>query len=114
MLDANKVKKMLRIDGRMDALQLIQRLEDSISRKAEYLYLKAFARESSFDDEASRWQFRCLWTAYCFHHGLTVDTSEYDRELMELWDFMVKCGYPLSRRWAGFDSFDAFMCEYLV
>ena len=114
MMDSGEVKKMLRIDGHMDALSLIERLENGISRKAEYLFLKAFVRESSFDDEASRLQLRCLWTAYCFHHGLTVDTSEYDRELLELWEFMVKCGYPLTRWWAGFDSFDAFMCEYLV
>lgn len=111
MLDANEVKKMLQIDGHMDAFRLIQWLEDSISRKAEYLFLKAFVRESSFDDGASRLQFRCLWTAYCFHHGLTVGTSEYDREL---WELMVKCGYSLMRQWAGFDSFDTFMCEYLV
>ena len=114
MMDSSEVKKMLRIDGHMDALSLIERLENGISRKAEYQYLKAFVRESSFDDEASRLQLRCLWTAYCFHHGLTVDTSEYDRELLELWEFRVKCGYPLTRWWAGFDSFDAFMCEYLV
>ena len=107
MMDSNAVKKMLRIDGYMDALALIESLENSVSQKA-------FARESSFDDEASRWQFRCLWTAHCFHHGLTVDTAEYDRKLKELWEFMVKCGYPLSRWWAGFDSFDSFMCEYLV
>ena len=114
MLDPSKVKEMLQQDGYFDAVKLIELLEGSINRKAEFLYLKAFARESSFDDEASCWQFRCLWTAYCFHHGLTVDTAEYDRELKELWDFMVKCGYPLSRWWAGFDSFDTFMCEYLV
>ena len=114
MMDSNVVKKMLRIDGYMDALALIESLENSVSQKAEFEYLKAFARESSFDNDLSREQLRCQWTTYCFHHELIVDTAEYDNELRELWEFMVKCGYPLTRWWGSYDSFDAFMCKYLV
>ena len=114
MLDPSKVKEMLQQDGYFDAVKLIELLEGSINRKAEFLYLKAFARESSFDNYLSREQLRCQWTTYCFHHELIVDTAEYDNELRELWEFMVKCGYPLTRWWGSYDSFDAFMCKYLV
>lgn len=114
MADVSTVKAALHRDGYLDAEALIENLENSVSRKAERLYLVAFTRESSFDDDLSRQQFRCLWTAYCFHHGLTVDTAEYDGELGGMWAFMVRCGYPLSRWWKDFDAFDAFMGEYLA
>lgn len=81
-----------------------------ISRKAEFEYLKSFARESDFDTELNQAQLRSLWTAYCFHHELTVDTSEYDDELQILW----RSVYPACRWCGDFDSFDAFMCKYLV
>lgn len=110
MLDSSKVKEMLQQDGYFDAVKLIELLEGSVNQKDEYLYLKAFARESSFDEDASREQFRCLWTAYCFHQDLAVDTSEYDRELLELWSTV----YPACRRWGSFGDFDTFMCKYLV
>ena len=113
-MDSREVKKLLRIDGYMDALTLIESLENCISQKAEFEYIKAFVRESSFDDDLSRQQFRCLWTAYCFHHERIVDTESYDSELKELWNFMVNCGYPLSRWWSTFEKFDAFMCRHLV
>ena len=53
MLDPSKVKEMLQQDGYFDAVKLIELLEGSINRKAEFLYLKAFARESSFDNATS-------------------------------------------------------------
>lgn len=114
MADANTVKALLHQDGYWDAEALIENLENSVSRKGERLYLNAFARETSFDDDLYRQQLRCLWTAYCFHHELIVDTAEYDRELYDLWAFMVRCGYPLSQWWKDFDAFDAFMGEYLA
>lgn len=114
MMDMSAVKAMLQQDGYLDAGKLIESLENTISRKAEYQYLKAFARESSFDDELCRDQLRSLWTAYCFHQELTVDTAGYDNDLLELWNFMVNCGYPLSRWWSTFEDFDAFMCRHLV
>ena len=111
-MDSSEVKKMLRIDGHMDALSLIERLENGISRKAEYQYLKAFMRESSFDDEASRLQLRCLWTAYCFHIGADVDTALYDSKLRLIWAQVTEAGQ--ARGYRDFDDFDDFMCGLLV
>ena len=113
MMDMSAVKAMLQQDGYVDAGKLIESLENTISRKAEYQYLKAFARESSFDDELCRDQLRSLWTAYCFHQELTVDTAGYDSDLLELWNEMSEIGDGTSE-WAGYDGFDAFMCRYLV
>lgn len=114
MTSANDVKTILRRDGYFDAVTLIETSENSISRKAEFQYLKAYARESSFDEDICRNQFRCLWTAYCFHHELAVDTAGYDNDLLELWNFMANCGYPLIQWWGSFYTFGSFMCKYLV
>lgn len=35
-----------------------------MDRNAEFNYMLAFAVESSFENELSRDQLRCLWTAY--------------------------------------------------
>lgn len=69
---------ILRRDGYHAAARIIESLQGTVSREAEMEYLKEFARQSSFDVEISRDQFRCLWTAYCLHHGL--DKSLYLRE----------------------------------
>lgn len=90
--------------------------EGLISRKTEYLYLKAFAFQSDFDEELSRGQLRSLWTAYAFHHELVVDTAEYDNELRELWDSINKNAEAVigDADWSCYEMFDQYMCQYLV
>ncbi len=107
------LKEMLQQDGYLDAVKLIETLENSVSRKAEFMYLRAYAEQSSFDEEVCRDQLRMLWTAYCLHHELLVDTAGYDNDLLELWNRMSEIGDGTSE-WDGYNSFDAFMCRYLV
>lgn len=76
-------------------------------------YLKEFVRQGCFDEELSRDQLRCLWTAYCFHQRLDVDTSGYDSGLLDLWDTMAE-EEAETADWSDYDSFDSFMCRYLV
>jgi len=115
-MSITKIKQMLHDEGHLDAVKLIELLEGSINQKAEFLYLKAYVRESDFDTELSRDQLRCLWTGYCFHHELTVDTAEYDNSLLELWADVNKSApaVVVGTNWSSFDAFDQFMCEYLV
>lgn len=88
-----------------------------IPRDAEFNFLCFFARETPFDIDVSRTQFRALWTAYCLHHNLYVDTGSYDSDLARLWT-AVKEDYdedgPDTGDWSDFDSFDDFMCGDLV
>lgn len=79
--------------------------------QAELDYLKNFARESHLDEDLCRDQLRCLWTAYCFHRNIDVDTSRYDEDLQELWEVVDE---PDCDDWHDFDTFDNFMCRYLV
>ena len=113
MADACIVKQMLQRDGYVDAVKLIEALESSISRRAEFEYLKTFICETSFDDDLSRDRLRMLWTVYCLHHGLDVDTGSYDSGLLELWDLTDTPDCD-NADWHDFDSFDGFMCKYLV
>ena len=96
-----------------DRTQIIGSMQDKISREAEMKYLKEFTRQNCFDGETIRDQLRCLWTAYCIHYGLDVDTLGYDNDLFALWDTLVE-GEPETEGWRDYDSFDNFMCKYLV
>ncbi len=104
---------ILRRDGYHTAARMIESLQGKISREAEMKYLKEFTRQSCFDVEVNRDQLRCLWTAYCLHHGLDADTSVYDNDLLELWNIMVE-DESETADWSDFDGFDNFMCKYLV
>ena len=104
---------ILRRDGYHAAARIIESMQCKVSREAEMKYLKELVRQSCFDEETSRDQLRCLWTAYCIHHELDVDTSGYDRELVRLWAALSE-GDSEVAGWRDYDGFDDFMCKYLV
>lgn len=84
-----------------------------IDRANEFSYLLQFVVRAFFEEALYRHQFRALWTAYCFHHGLEVDTSAYDDDLSQLWDVVSEVGED-TPDWSDYDGFDKFMCRYLV
>ena len=104
---------ILRRDGYHAAARIMESLQGTVSREAEMGYLKEFVRQSCFDEEIGRDQLRCLWTAYCLHHGLDADTSGYDNDLKKLWNTMAE-DEPETADWSDYDSFDNFMCRFLV
>lgn len=75
--------------------------------------LKKFAKEESFDSSVVQEQLRCLWTAYCIHSRLEVDTWDYDRSLMEVWNAITPDNLKAAD-WYLFEDFDKFMCRHLV
>lgn len=79
----------------------------------DFDFLLKFAEESFIGEEVVAEQFRALWTAYCLHHGLDVDTKRYDDDLRELWQ-AVSQDEEDTQNWSDFDSFDRFMCAWLV
>lgn len=107
-MSAKEQIALLRQDGYLDAVAVIERLSGSVNLSAEFEYLKAFAKQGCFDDEHCCEQLRALWTAYCFHSELLVDTAPYDNDLRTVWSALVE------KDWSDFDSFDNFMCTYLV
>lgn len=84
-----------------------------MDKNKELDYIREFCGESCFDDELSRDQLRCLWTAFCFHHNLDVDTLQYDLALQDVWNTICLAGDGTSE-WEDVDGFENFMCRYMV
>ena len=83
-----------------------------MNREQEIKFLRQFAFEG-VGDSIERDQLRCLWTAYCLHHDFQVDTYSYDTDLLMLWAAVSEFARDTGD-WSDFDSFDNFMCKYLV
>lgn len=77
---------------------------------AELKYLNGFAASNTIETETEAEQFRSLWTAFCLHQNIDVDTSEYDSCLRHLWEFIQ----DETELWSDFNQFDMFMCKLLV
>lgn len=80
----------------------------------ELHFLLSFADESNgFSLEISRRQLRSLWTAYCFHMKLDVDTKPYDLAMLKIWETINKTtADPI--HWEDYETFYDFMCADLV
>lgn len=76
-------------------------------------YMAAFVAEAFFDSEIECDQLRALWTAYCLHYNLDVDTAEYDQELRKLWKEVADTENDTAY-WGDFESFGNFIAKYLV
>jgi len=81
-------------------------------QNSELVYLKEFAVHNDSGDLLARKQLRALWTAYCFHAGMLVDTAPYDNRILHLWNEMEDA--KQTRGFKDFDDFDGFMCELMV
>ena len=106
------------VETTLDGKALIERLMElqervNRERSQELQYIISFAEESRFEMEPAHSQLRSLWTAYCLHHNLDVDTSKYDHDLMAIWA-QVSATEGDTACWSDFDSFDAFMSADLV
>ena len=96
-----------------DTADAIEDLQTHISRVAEFDFMLSYVQESCFDEEICRDWLRMLWTVYCLHHSLEVDTSDYGYDLLELWMKITETGDGTSE-WSDFSSFDHFMCSLWV
>lgn len=79
----------------------------------EFAWLKGYAEQACLDEEPCGDIFRMLWTAYCYHANRIVDTEPYDRDIRVLWN-VVSGSEAETADWSDFESFDQFMCKYLV
>lgn len=72
----------------------------------EFEFIKAYAADEERFDVG---QLRCLWTAFCIHNDIEVDTAEYDNLVHDLWNIADK-----QCRWFSFNAFEMYLCKYLV
>lgn len=110
----NEIKRQVKLlyrDGYHCAAEIIEKFSVSINKNAEMEYIKEFLQEGIFDYDLSMNQLRSLWTAFCLHHRIDVDTYEYDTKLLFLWRNIPEKDKKGVMTW---EDFDRFMCEYLV
>lgn len=87
------------------------------ARESELQFIREFITGACFENDICCDQLRSLWTAYCLRYDLIVDTAGYDNDILALWNTMEDVdngGEPEMAFWSDFDSFDNFMCAYLV
>lgn len=112
-MNAKKIASELNKTIYTDTSQYVGRNVAAINRTAEFGYIKAFVIEGDLTDVVYVNQLLSLWTAYCLHHGLDVDTNDYDADLAAIWREIVQMGKD-TICWGGFESFGLFMCKELV
>ena len=101
------------IETTLNDKALFERLQTIEKRTQELQYIISFTGEICLDTETARSQLRSLWTAYCLHYNLDVDTNGSDHDLMDIWA-QVSATESDTACWSDFDSFDHFMCANLV
>lgn len=79
----------------------------------ELHYLLRFAKEADFSEEISCLQLKALWTAYCLHKNLDVDTIAYDKKCKKIWD-AIRETEPDTAHWSDPESFDLYVGEFLA
>ena len=79
----------------------------------ENIRLFEFAAAEDYSAGVVPEQLRSLWTAYCIHAELNVDTFGYDATLARLWN-TVKNARNATKHWATFEQFDHYMANLLV
>lgn len=82
-------------------------------RQLELRQIIDFAKGSEhLDEDVVQKQLRALWTAYCLHHNLDVDTRSYDNDLLSLWSQM-EGDSVMKSAWENYGWFDLFMSALL-
>ena len=114
MLNAKKILQILRDDGYHSAASLIEKMRSVIDRDTELNSIIEYVDDNPIDGDGYELdQLRSLWTAYCLHQNLVVDTFGYDRDMQAVWNHISKStGNGVV--WKNFEDFDNFMCRFLV
>ena len=109
--EADVIAKAAAQEGCSESSIRLIPLKESDKQETEFDYLCGFAKEADFECEAlPAEQLRALWTAYCFHTNLDIDTFECDTALRKVWEVLKD---KESCCWDNFDEFDHYMADGL-
>ncbi len=88
--------------------------EEPLDEQSEYEYILEYIESSdNLDEMVVMQQLRCLWTAYCLHQDLDVDTAKYDSRMVDMWNVMQENeSAPYSS--LEYERFYNAMSKYLV
>lgn len=80
----------------------------------EFEYMRSFIAEANFElDNLPLKQLQALWTAFCLHSDLDVDTHIYDFYISKLWEALLENGTGGFAQ-EDFPEFDRRMGEHLA
>ena len=87
--------------------------DNELEEQGEYEYILDFVEGCENIEVDAMHQLRALWTAYCLHYDLDIDTAEYDNRMMEIWNVMQETGNsPYSS--LEYERFYIAMGKYLI
>lgn len=88
---------------------------DLDDEQSEWQFIIDYVKDSTTDfcNATCRSQLMALWTAYCMHNDLCVDTKMYDATLFDLW-LAVSLERRRALRIFRFSEFDSWMSQRLV
>ena len=78
-----------------------------ISKDSEGAYLLKFAGDDFLDDDFFADQLRALWTAYCLHNDLDIESEKYEAYLKVLWAKVAE-KHNRTAHWSDYGSFAQF------
>lgn len=91
-----------------------------MTEQSEWQFIVDYVKDDTTDfrNSVCRSQLMALWTAYCMHNDLDVDTKMYDATLYDATLFDLWLAVSLERRRAlhifRFSEFDSWMSQWLV
>lgn len=86
-----------------------------MTEKSEWQFLVDYVKDDTTDFglDSCRNQLLALWTVYCMHNDLDVDTAMYDATLFDLW-LVVSLEQRRALHIFRFSEFDSWMSQWLV
>ena len=97
-----------------DDKKTAEMLRNEINRDAEFEFMVHFIKDNCFNNDPRNCNWlRMLWTTFCLHHDLCVDTAGYDHSIWALWGYVTE-NVDCNPHWKSYDNFDGFMCKHLV
>ena len=89
----------------------MQESDESIEWQSEFAYILKFIKESEGDIIYME-QLRALWTAFCLHQNIDVDTRKYDDAMLGIVECLKKTDSSLYK--CESEKFYNAMSKYLV
>ena len=86
-----------------------------MTEKSEWQFLVNYVKDSTTDfcNATCRSQLMALWTAYCMHNDLDVDTAMYDAVLKDLFNALSD-EQKAELHCVRLPEFDSMMAQWLI
>lgn len=86
-----------------------------MTEQSEWQFIVDYVKDSTTDfcNATCRSQLMALWTAYCMHNDLEVDTIMYDVELIDLWN-AIPIEHRRELRCSNWGEFDDLMGAWMA